>query len=142
MPPHLRNAPHPLALTSVKHNLNLIISLNILMIMGLEIIVYLMDHCKGIWSPPKVLGDISFANHDFVVNPSWSWILSIYTIASLTLNCESLISCPHSKLSNSMCPFLRKMNANLWSILDFFKLWRGRDILLYINKFGKHVLNN
>jgi hypothetical protein len=45
--------PHPLALTSVKHNLNLIISLNILMIMGLEIIVYLIDHCKGFWSPPN-----------------------------------------------------------------------------------------
>ncbi len=38
-PPHFRNVPDPLALTSVKHNLNLIISLNILMIMGLEIVV-------------------------------------------------------------------------------------------------------
>lgn len=31
---------------------------------------YLTDHCKGIWSPPKVLGDSSFVNDDFLVNPS------------------------------------------------------------------------
>jgi hypothetical protein len=100
--PHISGmSPHLLALTSVKHNLNLIISLNTLMIMGLEIIVYLIDHCKGIWTPPKVLGDISFVNDDFCCQ------------SIMILNCESLISCQHSKLSNSMCPFLIKMYANL-----------------------------
>lgn len=141
--PHIsRMSPHPLALTSVKPNLNLIISLNILMIMGLEIIVYLIDHCKGIWSPPKVLGDISFVNDDFCCQ-SIMILNCKYIIASLTLNCESLISCQHSELSNSRCPLLIKMYANLWPILDFFKLWRaGHDIVLYLNKFGEHVPND
>jgi hypothetical protein len=70
MPPHFRNVPPPIGLNQCKAQFEPHHKLKHTYDNGFGNYSYLIDHCKGIWSPPKMLGDISFVNNDFVVNPS------------------------------------------------------------------------